>query len=97
MTVFASNKQDPYITLPDDSDNDSEKGDDLIKSNDNLILVGHVVGDQATLEVYGTYHFKFGALIFMLHLFICILNYNTCKPWSSQNSICETIFVLLYV
>lgn len=55
MTVFSSNKEDPYITLPDDSDNDSEKEDDLINPNDNLILVGHVVGDQAVLEVYGKY------------------------------------------
>lgn len=53
LTVYSSNKDDPYVTLPDDSDNDSEKGDDLIKPNDNLVLVGHVVGDQATLEVYG--------------------------------------------
>ncbi|XP_034233531.1 periodic tryptophan protein 1 homolog [Thrips palmi] len=52
LTVFSSNKEDPYITLPDDEDEDSEKGDDLINPNDNLILVGHVVGDQAVLEVY---------------------------------------------
>lgn len=52
LTVYSSNKNDPYVTIPDDSDNDSEKGDEIIKPDDNLILVGHVVGDQATLEVY---------------------------------------------
>lgn len=35
------------------SDSDSEKEDDLIKSDDNLILVGHVEGDASILEVYG--------------------------------------------
>ncbi|XP_076274450.1 periodic tryptophan protein 1 homolog [Rhynchophorus ferrugineus] len=31
---------------------DSEKEDDIIKTTDNLILVGHVEGDAAVLEVY---------------------------------------------
>lgn len=32
---------------------DSEAEDDKIKSNDNLLLVGHVDDDAASLEVYG--------------------------------------------
>lgn len=32
---------------------DSEKEDEKLKSDDNLILVGRVDGDASTLEVYG--------------------------------------------
>lgn len=32
---------------------DSEAEDDKIKPNDNLVLVGHVDDDAASLEVYG--------------------------------------------
>lgn len=35
-----------------DSDSDSEKEDDIIKPEDNLIIVGHVEGDASILEVY---------------------------------------------
>lgn len=38
--------------VQDDSDNDSEKEDDIIKPSDNLILVGHVEKDASILEVY---------------------------------------------
>lgn len=44
--------KDPYITL-EGSDDDSEKDDDIIKPDDNLIVVGHVEGDVSTLEIYG--------------------------------------------
>lgn len=39
----------------EDNDDDSEKEDDIIKPNDNLLLVGHVEGDASILEVYGEY------------------------------------------
>lgn len=43
---------------PNDDENasdgeDSEAEDDKIKPNDNLVLVGHVDDDAASLEVYG--------------------------------------------
>ncbi len=38
-----------------DSENDSEAEDDIIKPEDNLILVGRVEVDCASLEVYGEY------------------------------------------
>lgn len=43
---------------PDDDENvsdgeDSEADDDKIKPNDNLLLVGHVDDDAASLEIYG--------------------------------------------
>lgn len=37
-----------------DSD-DSEKEDETIKSDDNLVLIGRVEGDASTLEVYGMF------------------------------------------
>lgn len=37
--------------IPDDAD-DSEAEDDIIKQTDNLLLVGHVEDDAATMEVY---------------------------------------------
>ena len=36
------------------SDNDdSEREDEILKGDDNLILVGRVEGDASTMEVYG--------------------------------------------
>lgn len=52
LAVYASNSGDPYVTLGK-NDDDSEKEDDIIKPEDNLILVGHVEGDASILEVYG--------------------------------------------
>ena len=53
LTVYASNSGDPYVTLGKNDDDDSEREDDIIKPEDNLILVGHVEGDASILEVYG--------------------------------------------
>lgn len=39
---------------PVQDDEDSEAEDDLIKPNDNLLIVGHVDEDAASLEVFGT-------------------------------------------
>lgn len=35
-------------------DEDSEAEDDIIKANDNLLIVGHVDEDAASLEVFGS-------------------------------------------
>jgi len=53
LAVYASNSGDPYVTLGKNDDDDSDKEDDIIKPEDNLILVGHVEGDASILEVYG--------------------------------------------
>lgn len=37
---------------------DSDKEDEIIKPNDNLILVGRVDGDASILEIYGKYQSK---------------------------------------
>lgn len=55
LTIYPSNRADPYVTLDGNEDDDSEKEDDVINPKDNLILVGHVEGDASILEVYGEF------------------------------------------
>lgn len=45
--------KDPLITVEESDDEDSEKEDDVIKPNDNLVLVGHIIDEASILEVYG--------------------------------------------
>ena len=67
-------KDDPYLRdLDDDEKSDIE--DFNIKPTDNLILVGHVEGNAAILEVYGTI-----SQFANLKLTICI---STIHPFSS--------------
>lgn len=49
IAIIEKNGKDPFITKEDD---DSEKEDDIIKCDDNLILVGHVEGDASILEIF---------------------------------------------
>lgn len=44
--------KDPFIT---NDDEDSDKEDDIIKPDDNLVLIGHVERDASILEVFGLY------------------------------------------
>ena len=53
MAIHSSNDEDPYVTIKDEEDNDSETENHTILPSDNLIAVGHVEGDAAILEVYG--------------------------------------------
>jgi len=52
IAKFSDPSQDEYLdhTIPDEDDEDIQ--DFFIRGTDNLILVGHVQGDAATLEVY---------------------------------------------
>lgn len=52
LSIHASSEDDPYITVKDENDIDSEDEDNVILPSDNLIVVGHVDGDAAILEVY---------------------------------------------
>lgn len=52
LTVFSDEKQDPYVTKPEDEDSEEEDDFNLLPT-DNLIAVGHVEGDAAILEIYG--------------------------------------------
>ena len=60
--------KDPLITIGDSEDEDSEEEDDIIKPDDNLVLLGHVEGDASILEVYGMnlkfcYYFPYDVFI----------------------------------
>lgn len=50
LTPFASNDEDPYITLKDDVDSDDE--DFVLKPTDNLLTIGKVTEEAAVLEVH---------------------------------------------
>lgn len=52
MAIHASSDDDPYISVKDKDDVDSEDENYEILPTDNLIAVGHVEGDAAILEVY---------------------------------------------
>ncbi|CAL1547309.1 unnamed protein product [Lymnaea stagnalis] len=50
LTPFASNEEDPYITLKNDVDSDDE--DFILKPSDNLIALGRITEEAAVLEVH---------------------------------------------
>lgn len=50
LTPFASNDEDPYITLKNDVDSDDE--DFVLKPTDNLLALGRVTEEAAVLEVH---------------------------------------------
>lgn len=52
LTTFDGSGKDPLIT---NDEEDSDKEDDIIKADDNLVLFGHVEGDASILEVFGSY------------------------------------------
>lgn len=47
---------DPEDRLEDEEDSEAE--DDIIKPTDNLVIVGHVDDDAASLEVFSEYKFR---------------------------------------
>ncbi|KAL7298050.1 hypothetical protein TKK_0009055 [Trichogramma kaykai] len=47
-----SKGKDPLITVADSEDEDSEAEDEIIKPDDNLLLVGHVQDEASILEVH---------------------------------------------
>ncbi|XP_032236586.2 periodic tryptophan protein 1 homolog isoform X2 [Nematostella vectensis] len=52
LTYYASNKDDPYILLKDDPDEEDEKQDWEIKPSDNLVITGQVEDEFCNLEIY---------------------------------------------
>ena len=53
LISHANPRDDPYLVNPDMDDDLSDIEDYTIKDSDNLLLVGHVDGNAAVLEVYG--------------------------------------------
>ncbi|KAJ8869490.1 hypothetical protein PR048_028481 [Dryococelus australis] len=80
-TVFASNSSDPYVTVPD-SEEDSEKEDDALKPDDNLVVVGHVDGDASILEVY-VYNHDEGSLY--VHHDVLLPSIPLCLEWLDRD------------
>ncbi|KAH7162981.1 WD40-repeat-containing domain protein [Dactylonectria estremocensis] len=52
LAYYESNKQDPYITLADNEDEDEDREELQILATDNLILSAKVEDEMAHLEVY---------------------------------------------
>ncbi|CAJ2501448.1 Uu.00g043010.m01.CDS01 [Anthostomella pinea] len=53
LTYYESNKDDPYITIPDEEDEDNEDREELqILATDNLLLAAKVEDELSHLEVY---------------------------------------------
>ncbi|XP_021926363.1 periodic tryptophan protein 1 homolog isoform X2 [Zootermopsis nevadensis] len=82
LTIYPSNRADPYVTLDGNEDDDSEKEDDVINPKDNLILVGHVEGDASILEVY-VYNEEEGSLY--VHHDLLLPAFPLCIEWLSHD------------
>ncbi|KAI1810190.1 WD40 repeat-like protein [Poronia punctata] len=53
LAYYESNKEDPYITIPDEEDQENEDREELqILATDNLLLAAKVEDELAHLEVY---------------------------------------------
>lgn len=52
LAYYDNNKDDPYITIPDEADEDEEREDLQILATDNLMLAAKVEDEMAHLEVY---------------------------------------------
>ncbi|XP_020286364.1 periodic tryptophan protein 1 homolog isoform X2 [Pseudomyrmex gracilis] len=68
--------KDPLIT--NDDDDDSDKEDDIIKVDDNLVLVGHIERDASILEVF-VYNEREGS--FYCHHDILLPSVPLCLEW----------------
>lgn len=55
IACFASNDDDPYITVKKDESDDDEEENKKIKNTDNIIAVGHVDQDLSILEFHGIF------------------------------------------
>ncbi|XP_077293530.1 PWP1 homolog no child left behind [Arctopsyche grandis] len=69
----------------DDPDSDAE--DDIIKTTDNLVLVGHVQGDASVLEVY-VYNEQEGSLY--VHHDTLLPSFPLCIEWLNKDPTDET-------
>lgn len=65
-----------------DEDEDSEAEDDIIKPTDNLLLVGHVEDDAATMEVF-VYNEEEGS--FYVHHDFLLPSFPLCIEWMNYD------------
>ncbi|KAI1312325.1 WD40 repeat-like protein [Xylaria venustula] len=52
LAYYESNKEDPYITIPDEQDDEDDREELQILATDNLLLAAKVEDELAHLEVY---------------------------------------------
>ncbi|TGJ82272.1 hypothetical protein E0Z10_g6487 [Xylaria hypoxylon] len=52
LAYYESNKQDPYITIPDEQDHEEDREELQILATDNMLLAAKVEDELAHLEVY---------------------------------------------
>ncbi|XP_011642798.1 periodic tryptophan protein 1 homolog [Pogonomyrmex barbatus] len=74
--------KDPLVT--NDEDDDSDKEDDIIKADDNLVLIGHVEGDASILEVF-VYNESEGS--FYCHHDILLPSFPLCIEWLNYDPV----------
>ncbi|KAK2588421.1 hypothetical protein KPH14_004420 [Odynerus spinipes] len=77
IASFGEDGTDPLITSAE-VDEDSEKEDDMIKSDDNLVLIGRVDGDASILEIF-VYNEAEGS--FYCHHDILLPAFPLCIEW----------------
>ncbi|EZA55869.1 hypothetical protein DMN91_010728 [Ooceraea biroi] len=83
VASFGTGGKDPFIT---NSEADSDDEDDIIKSDDNLLLFGHVEEDASTLEVFvynereGSFYCHHDILLSSIPMCVEWLNYDTSDP-----------------
>ncbi|XP_063991604.1 periodic tryptophan protein 1 homolog [Diachasmimorpha longicaudata] len=80
LAVINADGTDPFVTVGEDEDVDSEKEDDIIKPDDNLVLVAHVEGDASLLEIF-VYNEKEGS--FYCHHDLLLPAFPLCMEWLS--------------
>ncbi|KAL6261011.1 hypothetical protein P5V15_008537 [Pogonomyrmex californicus] len=80
--------KDPLVT--NDEDDDSDKEDDIIKADDNLVLIGHVEGDASILEVFGSHVLASGSV----DQTVLLWDLENCKPVNKLDQFNEKVQTL---
>ena len=78
LSVFASNEEDPYVTLPDEDDDSDLEEDNMIRPSDAIILACHTEEDAHTLDVY-VYDDSEGTLF--VHHDLMLNAFPLCVTW----------------
>ncbi|XP_071791805.1 periodic tryptophan protein 1 homolog [Asterias amurensis] len=82
LAMYASNSEDPYITLQEDEEDRADRDDMTIKPTDNLIVAGRMEKDVSSLEVY-VYNQDEGNLY--VHHDILLPSFPLAAEWMSFN------------
>jgi len=77
LTVYQSNNEDPYITVPDEGDVSDEE-DVLIRKTDAVLLIGKTEDEHSNLEVH-IYEEKTGSLY--VHHDFPLPSFPLCMEW----------------